>query len=137
MNTGNKHEAKLEKDGQNKSKVKFLTDNRPEWKSCERQQYLNHLTRKDASTIFLARTRMIDVKNNFRSKYPNINCRACGKDPETQEHVLETCKVIHKDKETKVSLEDIFQAQHSELPLIARKIRASLDKLAKDVLAVQ
>ena len=34
------------------------------------------------------RTRVLDVKNNFRNKYSNTKCRGSGQDEETQEHVL-------------------------------------------------
>ncbi len=39
------------------------------------------------SLLFKARTRMLDVKNNFRNKYKDNNCRRCGQTLETQKHV--------------------------------------------------
>ena len=46
---------------------------------------------------------MLDVKNNFRNKYNNIICRACGVVEETltQSHILEECRVIHLQQDTK------------------------------------
>ena len=103
---------------------------------CEpqkRQKYLAELNRVNASTIFQARTRMIDVKNNFRNKYRDTTCRACGREPETQEHVLETCQTIHPDPRTKVNTVEIFKDDPGELQVTAMRIRTSLEKLNQDV----
>ena len=70
---------KLVSDSTNKSKMDFLIGNRQNWKPGTRAKYLSELTRHEASLIFKTRTRMIDVKNNFRSKYSNTTCRARGK----------------------------------------------------------
>jgi Zn finger protein HypA/HybF involved in hydrogenase expression len=63
---------------------------------------MNKLTRMEASAIFKARTRMLDVKNNYRDKYNDTKCRKCDAETETQEHILEECPGIHKDNSTKV-----------------------------------
>ena len=72
---------------------------------------------------------MIDVKNNFRSKYPNLSCRACKNEPETQEHILNECPIIHPTNDTKVTTRDVFNEAPDDLKVTAKKIRASLDKL--------
>ncbi len=61
---------------------------------------MEQMTRNQASTVFQARTRMLDVKNNFRNKYKDVICRFCAIDIETQEHVLEKCIDIHVDDTT-------------------------------------
>ena len=53
------------------------------------------MTRKQASTIFKTRTRMIKVKGNYKNGHTDLTCRACKDVPETQQHVLEECQVIH------------------------------------------
>ena len=58
---------------------------------------MKKLTRKQASTIFKARTRMIKVKGNYKNGYPDLTCRACQKDHETQAHVLYECKKLNPD----------------------------------------
>ena len=60
------------------------------------------LTGQQASNIFKARTRMLPVKNNYRNKYRNLTCRACGVPVETQKHVLEDCEILHPVGEYKV-----------------------------------
>ncbi len=70
-----------------KSKVKFLMEGITR-RDDKRPKYMNKLNRHQVSTIFKARTRMIDVKNNFRGKYPDIKCRGCNNENETQTHVL-------------------------------------------------
>ena len=119
----------LENDAREKSKVQFLLNSKDQWKPGNRAPYLNKLTRKDCNTIFRTRTRMIDVKNNFRSKYPNLSCRACKNEPETQEHVLNECPTIHPKNDTKVTTRDVFNEDPANLKVTAKKIRAALDKL--------
>ena len=118
---------KIEENGRDKSKIKFLLEGRVDWEPLKRQKYLAELNRINASTIFLARTRMIDVKNNFRNKYPDTTCRACGKETETQEHVLETCQTLHPDPSTKVNTGEIFGDAPNALQVVAQKIRKSLE----------
>ena len=53
---------------------------------------------EEAQEIFKMRSRMSDVKNNFRGKYENFECNICStKEYETQQHILE-CKEINKRK---------------------------------------
>ena len=56
-----------------------------------RTEYMNVLTRKQASTIFKAWTRMPNVKNNYRYNHLNTECRMCKNAMETQKHILGEC----------------------------------------------
>ena len=85
-----------------KIKNRHLVENKIEWNVGNRPKYMQEMSRENASTIFKARTRMIDIKNNFRNKYNDLLCRVCNKADETQEHVLENCPVIHQTKDTKL-----------------------------------
>ncbi len=80
------------------------------------------LNRKQTSIIFKARTKMLDIKNNFRNKYADLICRACGLKDETQEHVMNECQEIHKNNSGTVSLEDIFQQDPKKLAKTLEKI---------------
>ena len=92
-----------------KSKINHLiTGHQNEWKAGIRQPYMNQLNRFQASSIFKARTRMLDIKNNFRGKYPDLICRGCGQADETQEHILNECPGIHTNDETKILTNEIF-----------------------------
>ena len=90
---------------------------------------LDKLTRNQASIIFKARTRMLDVKNNFRGKYQNTICRACKESNETQEHILEECAKIHENEETKVRKSDLFNKEIMELRDTAKKIEKIIETL--------
>ena len=54
--------------------------------------YTDKLTRIDTSTIFKARTRMLDIKKNTRGLYQNDRSRGGNAETETQDHVLNTYK---------------------------------------------
>ena len=89
-----------------------------------------NLTRMDMSTIFLARTRMLDIKNNFKNKYKNnMKCRACNETIETQTHVLEECKAIHPNPLTKIRPEHYFGENTETLKSAASNIRRCLEVL--------
>ena len=123
---------KMEREGNGKSKVTYLLEGLGHsWKPGKRQQYLNALPRKQASILFKSRTRMLDVKNNFRGKYQNTQCRMCRDSIETQEHVLEECKQLHPTEDTKVRKPDIF-SENTESDInreIARKIEYIMEIL--------
>ena len=104
-------------------------EGRPNWEPLKREKYLAELNRLNASTIFLARTRMVDVKNNFRKKYKDTTCRACGSEPETQEHVLDTCQSLHPNPSYRVTNPEIFETDPKALQVVAQKIRKTLEKL--------
>ena len=38
---------------------------------------------------------MIKVKANYKNGFPDQTCRACNDQAETQNHVLNECKMIH------------------------------------------
>ncbi len=106
-----------------KSKINHLLTGRENPIVGERPLYMDKLNRYDVSTIFKARTRMIDVKNNYRGKYQDNICRGCGTTEETQQHVLGECTEIHKDQSTKILINEIFSEDTTKLKIIAEKIR--------------
>ena len=114
----------IEEKSKNKSKVNHLKEGNINWKPQVRQKYMETLTRDQVSLIFKAKSRMLDIKNNFRNKYTNLECRACGKAIETQSHVLEMCEVIHKnDVKNKITHEELFQSNPQKLKEIAKRIK--------------
>ena len=48
---------------------------------------------KEKSFIFSARSRMIDVKCNFKSGLSDLKCRRCFKEDEDQKHLL-SCSAL-------------------------------------------
>jgi hypothetical protein len=126
-------EESIKKEGESKSKFQFLINNKEPHRKRMREPYLEKLNRYDASTIFKARTRMTDIKNNFRGKYSDLKCRACGEEDETQEHVLESCKGLHKEENTKIWNEMIFSEDIETLTTTARKLERILRELSSAV----
>ena len=61
------------------------------------QSYLgssgNNLTIQEKQFIFAARTRMLDVKANFKSSESDLSCRKCRNATESQEHLL-SCEAL-------------------------------------------
>ena len=106
---------KIDGEGRHKSKIKHLLEGIREWTPQIRQPYMDQLTRTQVSHIFKARTRMLDIKNNFRGKYENLTCRACKNAPETQQHILEECPNIHINDEYIVKKDDVFGTEKTEL----------------------
>ena len=90
---------------------------------------MKKLTRQQANTIFKARTRMLPVKNNYRNKYRNHTCRACGQPVETQKHVLEDCEVLHLVGEYKIYNQEIFSNNPNKLRTTAANIQNIIDQL--------
>ena len=115
--------------GTNKTKTKFYLDNKKDCKPGQRARYINECNRMEASTIFKARTRMLRAKNNYRKMFPDTKCRACNKEEETQEHILEACTRIDRKNAGKVTTEDIFEEEPKKLKDTARKIAYIMDQI--------
>ena len=51
-------------------------------------------------TVFKMRSRMEEVKINFRGKYENLECEVCNEVEESQEHIIESHlnKKIYSEK---------------------------------------
>ena len=95
---------------ENHSKVKHLS-----YSNLEMQNYLksNRVkpTKSEIQTIFEMRSRVTDVKLNFRGKYENLECRVCKSNEESQKHVYECNEImkIRKIKNQKIEYEMIFK----------------------------
>ena len=93
----------------------------------ERPNYMHEMTRMEASTIFKATTRMLDVKNNFRGKYNDTKLRRCTYTIESQEHVIETCIGIHdQPKTTAKQLTKILENDKTKKPSVATHVATQI-----------
>ena len=74
----------------------------------EMQKYLKpndlKMTKENAETIFKMRSRVTEVKINYRGKYETLECDLCSEEEETQEHILK-CKEIIKETNNDKELE--------------------------------
>ena len=98
-------------------------------------------TPETVNMLFKFRTRMHNVKNNFRNNYKqsSILCPLCNVEDDTQEHlfvcqaILERCDVL-QSQESEVAYEDIFSPDVNILLKVAHvlkvlvKTRADLEE---------
>ena len=87
--------AKVNSAREERSKLKFFLEGKASWIAEEPAEYMRKLTRKQASIIFKARTRMTKIKGNYKNEYPDQACRACKNMPETHLHALNECEILH------------------------------------------
>ena len=86
-----------------KSKYMFLTSNNKA-NNSEKVKLPNEQVR----AIFMARTRMIKAKANYKNMHPNASCIGCGQEEETQQHILEECATIHNNDNLKTKTYEVF-----------------------------
>ena len=103
---------KMTKAKEERSKLKFYLDGKKEWIPEKPAGYMLALTRKQASTIFKARTRMLKVKGNYKNGFKDLKCRACKNAQETQMHVIYECEKIHPEGTTSLTPNEIMIAGH-------------------------
>ena len=77
-------------------------------------EYLKSLPHLLARLVFKARSRMYDVKDNFKVKYGfDLNCPFCRKEAETLQHILLCdCVPFVKDKKG-MSVNVLLQQMHN------------------------
>ena len=124
---------KLEKIKQSHSKAKFLEHNK-----LRMQKYLQpnseNIRKEEAQLIFKLRSRMTNVKKNFKGKFDQQECRACKIEGEDQKHILE-CKILNKNLE-KIEYEKIYNGTVSEKLKIARRFKSNMEILEKEVIGI-
>ena len=112
-----------------RSKLNFFLDGKGAWIAEETAEYMKKLTRKQASMIFKARTRMTKIKGNYKNEYPDQTCRACKNNHETHLHALNECETLHPDVSTSTNTDYIFCDDTEELKIVATKIDKICEKL--------
>jgi hypothetical protein len=63
--------------------------------------------------------------------HKDAKCRGCGADSESQEHILEECPTIHKDGNSKVTKEELFDnmLNTEQMKDLAGKIKTIEEKI--------
>ena len=77
---------------------------------------------------------MLEVKYNYKNKFKKTGlvCRACKKEQETQNHILNECPILHKTNATKVYKQDFFsEGAISNLSETAKNIIRTMDDFEK------
>ena len=99
----------------------------------EMQTYLkpnkSQVSKEERQLIFELRSRVTEVKMNFKTKYEDLNCKTCKIEEETQKHILECTELDKKDQETKCNLtyEKLFSGNTEEKVMIARIFRKRME----------
>ena len=69
------------------------------------------------------------MKNNLQGTYDNQECRICGEESETQQHIL-LCKVINKEKDLKeFKYDSLFNGTVEEKLKIARMFKENFETI--------
>ena len=83
---------------------------------------MKKLNRYQTSIIFKTRTRMLEVKNNYKNRHRDLNCRMCNNHVEDQKHALQMCPELPKRGIEPVNITDIFSENITSLKATAKKI---------------
>ena len=112
-----------------KKKEKHSKTNDLSYDKLEVQNYLktdNNLTNDEKYFLFKLRTRMANVKANFKNSFIDLKCKlGCINSEDNQKHIIE-CDIILNESQklahnTKIEYEDIFQ-EDSKLQNEAAKL---------------
>ena len=125
--------ATIEKTAEGKSKMQYFMESKENWAPGKIAKYMSELTRKQASTIFKARSRMLKIKGNYKNGYTDLKCRMCKNELETQTHILEECPKIHPDDSTKVPKCLLFTENTGTLREVSIKINQTMEKINETV----
>ena len=120
---------KVQQEASNKSKVRYLIDNKEE-NIYHRPNYMKTLNKKQAKNILIVRTRMMKVKCNFKTMYTNLECRWCGIEEETQDHIIERCKDFPAENKL-FKIEELFQQNIKNIYEICNNLKDINDILDK------
>ena len=120
-----------------KSKSKKLV-NLSTWKM---QDYLltEKLSLSGKRLLFSLRIRMLEVKNNFKSKYgENLKCSLCENHQEDQEHLLICPEIVSEVDTSQILYNDIFGIIDKQIEAVkiwkqVQKVRNSKLKIKKTV----
>ena len=124
----NKAIEKLEQRKKSHSKVSHITHG-----FLTMQTYLKpnriQVSKEERQLIFKLRSRVTEVKMNFKTKYEDLNCKTCNMEEETQKHVLECGEIDKKEPKSKCSLNynKLFNGDIEDKVLIARSFRKRME----------
>ena len=92
------------------------------------------MTIHERQFLFALRTRMVDVKANFKIGQRDIRCRACSQAEESQEHILQCPELQEKEIVTGlIDYKDLFKNNTEKLAHIGRIVGRKLKLLKEKV----
>ena len=78
--------------------------------------------KEESQLIFKLRSKMTDLKMNYKGIYDSYECEACGLEDESQDHILKCKEIlkISKEEDNIPNYERLFQGTVQEQVSIAR-----------------
>ena len=107
--------------GHSKVKHEMYTDLKGSVYFCDQR-----FTAQRAKLLFKFRTRMFNVRNNFRNKYSCTMCPLCGLVEDSQEHLFD-CKIILKYHTPSTHPKELYSSDAGTLLAVAK----DLERLVK------
>ena len=108
-----------------------LTDNQIEnskggnlgYGSLKMRDYLKtkNINKNQAILLFKIRTRMVNVKNNFKNGNTDLSCRVCFEGLDSQEHMMMECVALGELLTLQEYLQ-IFGEDEEQMAVIVKKI---------------
>ena len=99
------------------------------------QKYLKacnvKITKEEAQEIFKLRSRVTDVKSNFKGKFDTLECDGCKMEEETQQHIILNCKILNEEYESDMKYEDLFDGNVRKKVEIAKQFIKNLKNREK------
>ena len=86
-----------------------------------------YIHENQARIIFKVRTRMLNVKNNFKNNHKNLCCLICQNDEESQEHIMMTCSKL-KNKLTQREFLTLFGCDDEKMSEVVKKLEIILNE---------
>ena len=102
------------------------------------EEYLkpgNNLTIQEKQFIFKARTKMINVKSNFKIGQSDLNCRKGCAVTEDQQHILH-CKAISDDCLSNLNAplyDDLFGDEVNKISIVGRILMTRSKSFLQDI----
>ena len=98
------------------------------------QKYLQpnstKISKEEAQLIFKLRCRVTSIKANMKGSFESLQCRACKLFEESQEHIVNHCKILNKEEKI-LEYEKIFNGTVIEKVEIAKRFQKKFEKLEK------
>ena len=94
------------------------------------QNYLradNKLTTKEKSFTFALRTRMLELRANFKSGKSDLNCRLCNKHEENQQMLLK-CSALNSDHLSTPPYSDLYSEDADKVTRISMILKKKFEK---------
>ena len=86
------------------------------------------MTTKEKSFTFAARTRMLDLKANFKAGQKDLNCRLCDRHEESQQMLLK-CPALSSDSEHPTPpYSDLYSEEKEKITKIAMILKKKFEK---------